>query len=50
MVRRVSFWAKKPIKKRMNVCFRTKNGRRICFRAVKKLKKPIRVVFYTKRR
>lgn len=44
--RKVSFYAKKPVKKK--VCFKTKDGRKVCFKARKP--KKIKVSFYAKKR
>lgn len=44
--RKVSFYAKKPIKRK--VCFKTKDGRNVCFKARKPTK--VKVSFYTKRK
>ena len=43
--KRVSFMAKKPIKK--NICFKTKDGRKVCFK-VRKTQK-VKVSFYAKK-
>jgi len=45
MARRISFWARKPVKKKVDVCFKTTSGKRVCFKATKKVPKRVRVSF-----
>ncbi len=47
MARRVSFWAKKKIKKPTVVRFRRSDGTLVKFKATKIIKKPVKVTFYT---
>jgi len=47
--RRVSFWAKKPIKVPKKVSFKTKDGRKVSFIARKTIKKRRKVSFLSRR-
>lgn len=50
MVKRVSFWATKTIKKPTIVKFRRSDGSIARFKATKTIKKPVKVTFYSRRR
>ena len=48
--KKVSFTAKKTIKKPVKIKFYTKTGNKVSFTAKKKIKKPVRVEFYVKKK
>ncbi len=50
MAERVSFWAKKKVRKPVIVRFRRPDGSIVRFRAVKIVKKPVKVTFYSRRK
>jgi hypothetical protein len=50
MARRVSFWARKKIPKRVNVSFRDRYGRRVSFTGTKYVPRRVRVSFWARKR
>ena len=50
MAKRVSFWARKPVKVPTKVCFKTSEGKNVCFTAKKIIKKPVSINFFIKKR
>lgn len=47
---KVTFAAKKVVRKPVKVKFYTKTGKKVSFAAVKKIKRPVKVAFYAKKK
>lgn len=50
MTKRVSFWARKSVPKRVRVSFRDRYGKRVSFTGTKYVPKRVRVSFWARKR